>query len=384
MKILVADDDIVTKKMLASLLTRWEFTVLTASTGSEAWQLLLEPDAPDLVLLDWQMPGMDGVDICRQLRQLETHRHKYIILLTSRSETDDIVTGLQAGADDYLTKPFDKGELHARISVGRRTLQLQQNLAQSLQTIEETMQRLQANFLWGHAVTGLLGCSIAVDSISYEKTDGDFYDFYTLTPTQFDLVIGDVMGKGMIAALLGSATTHSMARAYRDLLAETRHDILPTPQALVQRLSAQICPQLYDMESFVTLFYCRVDLRMMQVTYVDCGHPEPLIYNRHTHTHRSFAVQNSPIGFLPNDHVCEDTMPIMPGDLLLFYSDGISEARNSAGEMFGEGRLQTLLEQFADQTPGELVSSLNQACQVFVGETGFSDDATCIVIRIEG
>ncbi len=382
MKILVAEDDNVTRKMLASLLMKWDFDVVTACDGIEAWDILMAPDPPDLMLLDWQMPGMDGIDICRQLRGSKAHRSKYVVLLTSRSEMEDIVAGLQSGADDYLTKPFDKSELQARISVGRRTLQLQHDLARSLRTIEDTMLRLQDNFLWGHAATGLLGCSIAVNSLAFEKTDGDFYDFYALTPKQFDVVIGDVVGKGMIAALLGAATTHSMSRAYRDLLADSRHSELPSPQALVQRLNTQICPQLRSMDSFVTLFYCRFDLQAMQVTYVDCGHPRPLIYNPQTRTHRRLSGHNSPIGFLPDDQLHEESAPIVSGDTILLYSDGISEARNADGDLFDEWRLEELLEQCADQTPEETLASINQACTSFVGEAGFQDDATCMVIRI--
>lgn len=382
MKILIAEDDIVTKKMLASLLTRWDFSVITAGTGTEAWNLLQAADAPNLALLDWQMPGLDGLEICQLLRGQPALRHKYIILLTSRSNTVDVINGLQAGADDYLTKPFDKGELLARISVGRRTLQLQQHLAQSLQTIEDTMRRVQSTFLWGQPLGDISGCATAIKSISFGKADGDFHEFYRLSPTQFDLVVGDVMGKGMIAALLGAAATHSMTRGYHELLIAAHDGAWPVPQALVQHLSERISEELYDMDSFLTLFFCRFDLRAMLVTFVGCGHPAPLIYNPVSRTHRQLLGQNSPIGFVKRDMLREDTARIAPGDIVLFCSDGISEARNSAGELYGDARLRAVLERHAEQTPAEILHALNEDCRTFVGECGFHDDATSIVVRI--
>jgi len=383
MKILIAEDDVVTQKMLASLLTRWDFTVSTADTGTEAWEMLTAADSPNLVLLDWQMPGLDGVDICRLLRQQQELCHKYVILLTSRSDTDDVINGLQAGADDYLTKPFNKRELQARISVGRRTLELQMHLTQSLQTIEDTMQRLQATFLWGHTVEDIDGCTVALESIAHGKADGDFYECYRISPSQFDLVVGDVMGKGMIAALLGAAATHSMTRGYHELLIAAHGASWPSPQALVQHLSEEISRELYDMDSFLTLFYCRFDFDNMQVTFVDCGHPCPLVYNPRSRTHRQLSGNNSPIGFVKQDHLLEEIAPITPGDIVLFYSDGISEARNAVGELYGEERLRELLAQQADQAPREILAAINQDCRAFVGSMGFNDDATCIVVQVQ-
>jgi len=383
MKILIAEDDVVTRKMLASLLTRWDFAVTTVGTGTEAWEMLQAEDAPNLVLLDWQMPGLDGVDICRLLREKSALRHKYLILLTSRSETEDVISGLEAGADDYLTKPFDKGELLARISVGRRTLLLQQELALSLQTIEDTMQRLQSNFLWGQKLADMDGCSTAIESISYGKADGDFYEFYRMSPTQFDLVVGDVMGKGMIAALLGAAATHSMTRAFSDLMITSHDHARPTPQSLVQHLSERISPELYDMDSFITLFYCRFDLNVMKMTFVGCGHPSPMIYNYRTQTHRQLNGQNTPIGFIKHDQLIEATLPIEAGDVILFCSDGITEARNTEWELYGDRRLSALLERTAGKSPKDILVALNNDCREFVGDIGFSDDATCIVVQVE-
>lgn len=124
MKVLIAEDDLTSRVMLQAVLTKWGYEVTSAEDGEEAWNILQQPSAPRLVILDWMMPGMDGVSLCRKLRAQDRPDPTYILLLTSRGEPGDIVRGLEAGADDYVAKPYDNEELRARIGVGQRVLQL--------------------------------------------------------------------------------------------------------------------------------------------------------------------------------------------------------------------------------------------------------------------
>jgi diguanylate cyclase (GGDEF)-like protein len=128
MKILVADDDPVFLRELEALLVKWHYEVVAAADGLEAWQALGDEGAPRLAILDWMMPGKDGLEICREMRQTPQEPYTYILLLTARGEKRDVVAGLEAGADDYLTKPFDAAELRARLRAGRRILALQEAL----------------------------------------------------------------------------------------------------------------------------------------------------------------------------------------------------------------------------------------------------------------
>lgn len=127
MRILVADDDPISRRILQGILTEWGYEVTVASNGTEAWKLL-QQDAPELAILDWVMPGMEGIQICEALRKRKEARYVYILLMTARSNKNDIVRGLQAGADDYLTKPYDPLELKARLIAGRRIIDLQEQL----------------------------------------------------------------------------------------------------------------------------------------------------------------------------------------------------------------------------------------------------------------
>ena len=130
MKILIAEDDRTSRTILTHVLDKFGYDVVSAGDGKEALEKLQEADAPKLAILDWMMPEMDGVDVCRRLRQTETANSIYIILLTTRDGKTNIVKGLEAGADDYIVKPYDSDELRARINVGLRIIELQAALVE--------------------------------------------------------------------------------------------------------------------------------------------------------------------------------------------------------------------------------------------------------------
>lgn len=139
MKILIAEDNSTSRRILESILVKWSYKVISARNGNEAWEKLQEKDAPRLIILDWMMPGKNGVELCRELRARGNAEPMYIILLTARDDKKDIVEGLSAGADDYIAKPFNTEELRARIEVGRRMVELQNALIEreKLQVIFE-------------------------------------------------------------------------------------------------------------------------------------------------------------------------------------------------------------------------------------------------------
>jgi phosphoserine phosphatase RsbU/P len=128
MKILIAEDDTVSRTMLQAVLTKWGYTVISTEDGDTAFETFQQEDAPQLALLDWEMPGLSGPDLCSRLRQCKDKEPLYLILLTSRNNSEDLVQGLEAGADDYVVKPYNMAELQARINVGRRMIVLQNQM----------------------------------------------------------------------------------------------------------------------------------------------------------------------------------------------------------------------------------------------------------------
>jgi phosphoserine phosphatase RsbU/P len=129
MRILIAEDDITSSGLLTAVLRRAGHEVLKTVNGVEAWEELQKPDAPKLVILDWMMPELDGLEVLRRVRALDTARPPYILMLTTKTKKENVIAGLDAGANDYLAKPFDVGELRARVEVGRRVVEMQDALA---------------------------------------------------------------------------------------------------------------------------------------------------------------------------------------------------------------------------------------------------------------
>jgi phosphoserine phosphatase RsbU/P len=146
-RILIAEDDAVSRRVLEATLVKWGYEVIVTTDGQQALDALKQPDAPSLAVLDWMMPGLDGSEVCRRAREAVGNRLLYILLLTAKGSKEDLVEGLTAGADDYVVKPFDRAELQARLNVGGRILRLQAELAKRVQELELALSKV--NLLQG-------------------------------------------------------------------------------------------------------------------------------------------------------------------------------------------------------------------------------------------
>lgn len=165
MKVLAAEDNPVFQSMLSSMLTKWGYQPVIARDGNEAWRALQTPDGPRLAILDWMMPGQNGVDICRGVRAAGREPYVYILLLTARTDSQDLVEGMEAGADDYVTKPFQAHELRVRLRAGRRILELQEDLLAAREALRE-----QATH---DGLTGLLNRCAIIETLHKELSRTD-------------------------------------------------------------------------------------------------------------------------------------------------------------------------------------------------------------------
>jgi DNA-binding response OmpR family regulator len=142
-KILIAEDDATSRMILKTVLGTWGYEVVETQDGDEAWQFLQKEDSPRLIIVDWVMPGMSGETICRKLRETKPLMPAYIIILTSKTDKEDIVAGLEAGANDYIRKPFERSELRARIGVGERVLELESALADRIHELQDALTQVK-------------------------------------------------------------------------------------------------------------------------------------------------------------------------------------------------------------------------------------------------
>jgi DNA-binding response OmpR family regulator len=139
MRVLLAEDDPVSRHLVKRLMVDWGYEVIEATDGEKAWEIMRGPGAPRMAVLDWVMPELDGIEVCRRLRKRKGADYVYVILLTAKRQKEDIVVGLDAGADDYITKPFDDSELRSRLRVGRRILELEDDLSRKVNELEEAL-----------------------------------------------------------------------------------------------------------------------------------------------------------------------------------------------------------------------------------------------------
>jgi two-component system cell cycle sensor histidine kinase/response regulator CckA len=218
MKILIAEDNLFSRIALEATLTEWGYEVAAAEDGARAWDILQEPDAPRLAIIDWMMPGLDGIELCRRVRAAKRASPTYLILLTARGDKQDIVTGLQAGADDYLTKPFDREELRARLQVGLRIVGLQSELARRVQDLEHALSGAQKLETIGRLAGGVAHDFNNLLTVILGSTD------FLLNDPQLQDWQRDMVGMIRQSGERGAALT-------RQLLAFSRRQIL-VPQVL--------------------------------------------------------------------------------------------------------------------------------------------------------
>jgi diguanylate cyclase (GGDEF)-like protein len=159
-KVLIAEDDMVSRRLLEAMLTKWGYEVTVTRDGVEAWEVLASKDAPSLAILDWMMPGMDGVEVCRKVRQRGQEPYIYLLLLTTKGRKENIIEGLDAGADDYLTKPFDPHELQVRLRTGMRIVTLQSEIIEAREAL-----RIQATH---DALTGVWNRRAILETLGTE------------------------------------------------------------------------------------------------------------------------------------------------------------------------------------------------------------------------
>ena len=240
--------------------------------------------------------------------------------------------------------------------------------------------QIQRTLLFGRVPRDLGSLSLCVHTEPSQGIDGDFYEFFNYREGRFDIAIGDVMGKGVSAALMGAAVKQQMNQVIAEQLARDAGDI-PDPAVLVNALHDKVTRQLIDLDSFITLDYLGVDLDHGQVHFVDAGHPPAILAGRDGVRHLS--GDNLPLGVLATEHYRQATLPFLPGDLICLYSDGLTEAKSGAGEEFGIERLTRLVEVLhgADLSATLITEAIRAEIDAFCDDSTLQDDRSVIVLR---
>ena len=253
-------------------------------------------------------------------------------------------------------------------------------LAEAREREAEVGGRIQQALLFGQPPEEMMGLDVAALTIPSQSIDGDFFDFFRNDDMCFDLLTGDVMGKGILAALIGAGTKANFLRALNKLTTGTR---LPRLTAVVNAVDLLLTPELMELETFVTALFARVSRATSKVEFVDCGHTGLIHYTARGNQYRVIEGQNLPLGIVEGESFHQVEVDVETGDLLLLYSDGLTEARSPSGEQFGSERLQECVCRHRHLGARALINEIHATLVQFSGGEEFGDDFTCIAIKFE-
>ena len=349
LRILVVDDDIVPRMVVAALLKKMGHHVLQAGSGRAALELM-KRDEVDLISLDLGMTDGDGFYVLTELRNQHPDRWRPVIVISGHNTENLIIKALDSGADDFMTKPVNYGFLRAKIRNFQRVIGIQRRNMALLDTVSRTnqamqsrldyeerfSQRIQKTLLMGSIppVTG--GVYVTARAEARQGVNGDFIEVTSIFPNTVDLIVGDVMGKGPLAALMGADVKLEIQRYIAQSVIDKSNQLLSVSQ-IINAIHAQLTHKLSDLDSFVTLAYIRINCTLGTVSAVSCGHMQPLLISGDRV--RPIGSQHLPLGVLESEIYTEEVVEMGPGDSLLCFSDGVTDARNPQSEVFGEERL---------------------------------------------
>jgi len=365
MKLLIADDDLTSRTILAAVTRKWGYESIAVADGELAWQVLQESDAPLLLLIDWEMPELDGLGLCQRIRQQDGINPPFIILLTSRSETDDVVAGLEAGANDYIVKPFANAELKARLKVGRRMLELQSQLKKTRDVLTFERETIETIILKMRAAKPFENKQLRILDVPVEKTSGDvLLSAYRPDKTRH-ILLGDFTGHGLMAAVGGPIvydvfyTMTGKGLAIQDIAIEINRQLLEKmPTGL-----------------FLGAIFIELSPDGRSLSLWNCGMSDVLIY-RHAKLWKKASSSMLALGIIKQEFDSPVIFEVESGDRVYAYSDGITEVINTDEEEFGQDRFEQLIGELLD-THAEIIF-LSDTVNLFRGEAEQFDDITLV------
>jgi sigma-B regulation protein RsbU (phosphoserine phosphatase) len=402
MRVLIAEDDASLLRALAAAVSSFGFDVVVAENGRVAWELYIQMPFP-IVLTDWLMPGMDGMELIRAIRNFDAENYSYIIMLTGASDSSAFKKGMTAGADDMLIKPWSGDELFARLTVARRIMKLGQELAETNRVLRRSNQELeffrervtreldaaakvQESLLPG-TLTVIPGFKVAWNLVACEELAGDVLNIFQLDEHRFGLYVLDVCGHGVSAALLSA----QLSRLLNPDLTQSQLLRRPANGSGVPEIvkPSQVMRELnvmFQMDptepQFFTLIYGVLDVEKHELVFCSAGHPGPILVPKGENA-GVVVVSGTPIGLLSEGSWTDEVLRINEGDRVVLFSDGLMEATNGGGEMFGDRRLLEIIEMGRTNPVGTCCGTIMESLEAWTGTNHLQDDCSLLMLSAE-
>ena len=403
MRILVVDDDRIALRLVSRILQNFGHDVITASDGTQAWNILQE-EPVSLVITDWMMPGMDGLELCRRIRSGNLAGYVYVILLTAKGGSSEVLQAMEAGVDDYVVKSFDKRELNARIRAGERILKLQKELEERNKKLSESNRKLSEAYsvikkdleAGAKIQSSLLPqsasiiCGVQFDWIFLPSAfvAGDIFNYFRLDENHVGFYVLDVAGHGIPAAMLSvtlskvlSPTNHQecLLKQFMPVPEPPYYKII-TPAMAVRSLNERFQADDDTMQYF-TMLYGIIDTRSGETLVTQAGHPPPILLKKGT-TASLIGTGGYPVGMLPDLGYDDKEIHLERGDRFILYSDGMTECASNDGGEFSVERLMKILEKGRNLALRELMVSVEESLRLWKGDSEFEDDMTLLAMEI--
>jgi sigma-B regulation protein RsbU (phosphoserine phosphatase) len=390
---LVIDDSPSTRIYVRALLERWGYETSDASEGLEGLARIREANIR-IVVCDWMMPGMSGPDLCRAVRSASLGRYVYFILLTGRSERTDLLDGLNAGADDFLSKPLDAQVLRARLRVAERILGLEDRLADQNRELRDSRNQLARAY---DQIQTDLTAAARIQRQMLPTSDrplyplraewlflpaaqvsGDGFNFFDLRDDLVGFYHLDVSGHGIPAALLSASLSRSLVPGFGPGVAAQSEFL--EPAQFLAALNSQLRNPDGEVENYATVAYGTLDKRSGIAEIALAGHPRPIVV-RGSGQIAYLRPGGLPVGMFPEVVYETQRLRLDPGDKLILYSDGVTECANPEGDVFGDARLQSVLENDATASGCRLTDALGSSLREWRGAFDFDDDISVLVLE---
>jgi phosphoserine phosphatase RsbU/P len=373
-RILIVDDVKANVDVLVEAL-RGHYKLSVALDGASALRGI-ERNPPDLVLLDIMMPpGVDGYEVCRQIRASEATREIPVMFLSSLEDVKDKARGFEVGGNDYLTKPFETLEVKARVHSLLKAKAYADAIKEAMARDLRIAREIQMGILPADLAAATRGTSLDVKAViePAKKVGGDLYEVLRAADDRVVVALGDVSGKGIPAALF-------MAVAVTVLRTLARR--IPEPDEILRRLNDELAEQ-NPRGMFVTIQCLVFDLTARRVTCAGAGHHQLVVLSPGQPPRLAFPSSGRPAGLMALNPITSESSPLNPGDTFVLFSDGVSEAMNAEEDFFGEDRLLAHLSASPDATAAEIVRSTLDAVRDFAGDAPQSDDITILAVRYD-
>ncbi len=393
-RVLLVDDNPTNLQVLFQTLDGRGYKLLIAKSGDDALKIARKAN-PQLVLLDIMMPGMDGYEVCRQLKADPEIQETAVIFLSALGETKDKVKGLELGAVDYITKPFQADEVIARVNTHLTIHRLKQSLAarnEQLQAANERMKqdleaaaRVQQSLL-PDAAPPTERADFAWTYRPCDELAGDALNMFKIDDRHIGVYVVDVSGHGVASALLAVSVTRNLSPqpGRVSLITEPSAEgglSIVSPSEVASRLNA-----MYPMDFKARLYFCLLygvfDTETRELRFVSAGTPGP-IRHRPGEGARVFDVPATPIGLFQESEYEDTTLELQPGDRIYLHSDGINEARNADGEDLGRKRMCVVLEEAATGTLELSMEALIGEAVNWRGSENLADDVALVAMEVQ-